>query len=36
MGLGKAPGVDILTVALREEMAAICDLPVIKVARTQI
>jgi hypothetical protein len=34
MGLGVAPGLDILADALREEMAAICDLPVIEVART--
>lgn len=36
MGLGKAPGMDVLTVALQEEIAALCTLPVIKVARTQL
>jgi hypothetical protein len=36
MGLGAVPGMDILTDALREEMAALCDLPVIEVTRTRI
>jgi hypothetical protein len=34
MGLGKAPGVDILADALREEIAAISRVPIIEVART--
>ena len=34
MGLGKAPGVDILADALREELAELADVPVIEVART--
>jgi hypothetical protein len=34
MGLGKAPGVDILADSLREEIAAISKVPVIEVART--
>ncbi len=34
LGLGTAPGIDILAGALQEEMAAICDAPVIQVART--
>ncbi len=34
MGLGKAPGLDILVGALREELAAIAKVPVIEVART--
>lgn len=34
MGLGKAPGVDILADALREEIAAIADIPVIEVSRS--
>lgn len=34
MGLGKAPGVDILADALREEIAALADVPVIEVARS--
>ena len=34
MGLGKAPGVDILADALREEIAAIADVPVIEVSRS--
>jgi len=33
MGLGQAPGTDILADALREEIAAIADVPVIEVAR---
>jgi hypothetical protein len=33
MGLGKTPGVDILADALREEIAALADVPVIEVAR---
>lgn len=35
LGLGKAPGIDILAGALREELAAIADVPVIAVARTR-
>ena len=35
MSLGKAPGIDILAGALREELAAIADVPVIAVARTR-
>lgn len=31
MGLGRAPGLDLLTGALREELAAIADVPVIEV-----
>ncbi len=34
LGLGKAPGIDILAEALREEITAICEAPVIEVART--
>ncbi|UCC85748.1 MAG: hypothetical protein JSV81_12885 [Anaerolineales bacterium] len=34
LGLGKAPGMDILAGALREELAAIAEVPVISVART--
>lgn len=34
MGLGKAPAVDILAEALREELAAVADVPVIEVARS--
>jgi len=34
MGLGKAPGIDILVEALRQELAAIAKVPVIAVART--
>jgi hypothetical protein len=34
LGLGKAPGMDILADALREELAAIAEVPVIAVART--
>lgn len=33
MDLGKAPGIDLLVEALREELAAISKVPVIKVAR---
>ncbi len=33
MGLGKAPGIDILAEALREELAALAKVPVIEVAR---
>jgi dTDP-4-dehydrorhamnose reductase len=33
MGLGQAPGTDILADALREEIAATADVPVIEVAR---
>jgi Trk K+ transport system NAD-binding subunit len=33
MDLGKAPGIDILAEALREELAAISDVPVVAVAR---
>ena len=34
MGLGKAPGVDILADALRDEIAAVSTVPVIDVARS--
>ena len=34
MGLGKAPGLDILAGALRDELAAIAKVPVVEVART--
>ncbi|MBS1253654.1 MAG: hypothetical protein MAG451_02707 [Anaerolineales bacterium] len=34
MGLGQAPGIDLLIGALREEIAAIAGAPVIEVART--
>jgi hypothetical protein len=34
MGLGTAPGTDILTDALWEEIAAISHLPIIEAART--
>ena len=34
MGLGKTPGVDMLTEALHEEIAALCPVPIIEVART--
>lgn len=34
MGLGKAPGMDILAEALREELAALSKVPVIEVARS--
>jgi dTDP-4-dehydrorhamnose reductase len=34
MGFGRAPGIDILVEALREELAATADVPVIAVART--
>ncbi len=33
MGLGKAPGMDILAGALREELAALAKVPMIEVAR---
>ncbi|BCR06243.1 hypothetical protein DESUT3_33120 [Desulfuromonas versatilis] len=33
MGLGRAPGMDILAGALREELAALAKVPVIEVAR---
>lgn len=33
MGLGKAPGLDILTGALRDELAAVASVPVIEVDR---
>jgi ketopantoate reductase len=33
LGMGKAPGLDILSGALRAELAAISDVPVIEVAR---
>jgi hypothetical protein len=36
LGLGMAPGTDILAEALREELAAISDVPVIEVARSSI
>ena len=35
LGLGMAAGMDILAEALREELAAISDVPVIEVARTR-
>ena len=35
LSLGKAPGIDILAGALRDELAAITDVPVIAVARTR-
>ena len=34
MGLGRAPGIEILAGALREELAALAKVPVIEVART--
>ena len=34
MGLGAAPGMDVLAQALRDELAAIAKVPVIEVART--
>ncbi len=34
MGLGQSAGIDLLVGALREEIAAIADVPVIEVART--
>lgn len=34
MGLGTAPGIDILAGALRQELAALAGVPVIEVART--
>ncbi len=34
MGLGRAPGIEILAGALREELAALAAVPVIEVART--
>lgn len=34
MGLGKTAGVDILAEALREEIAALADVPIIEVSRT--
>ena len=34
MGLGRAPGLDILAGALKEELAQLSDVPVIEVART--
>ena len=34
MGLGRAPGLDILAGALKEEVARLSDVPVIEVART--
>lgn len=34
MGLGKAPGMDILVNSLRKELAAISQVPMIEVART--
>ena len=34
MGLGTAPGVDILADSLRDEIAALSEVPVIEVART--
>jgi hypothetical protein len=36
LGLGFAPGTDILAEALREELAAICEVPVIEVARNHL
>jgi hypothetical protein len=33
MALGQAPGIDVLADALREEMAAISEIPLIVVAR---
>lgn len=33
MGLGKVPGIDILAEALREELAALANVPVIEAAR---
>ncbi|MBC8509179.1 MAG: NAD-binding protein [Chloroflexi bacterium] len=35
LGLGMAPGTDILAEALRDELAAISDVPVIEVTRTR-
>lgn len=35
MGLGHAPGMDILASALREELASLSGVPVLEVARTQ-
>jgi hypothetical protein len=34
MGLGAAPGMEVLAEALRDELASISDVPVIEVART--
>lgn len=36
MGLGTAPGVDILVEALRRELAAIVDVPVVAVSRARV
>lgn len=36
LGLGRAPGLDILADALRKEVARLADVPVIEVARTGI
>lgn len=36
LGLGKAPGMDILAEALKKELASIGDVPVIEVARTRL
>jgi hypothetical protein len=33
MGMGTAPGLDILAEALREEIAALSEIPVIELAR---
>ncbi len=34
LGLGRVAGMDILAAALRDEIAAICEIPVIQVSRT--